>query len=456
MSKTMIMNAFMINRPVHQSPGLWRHPGDRSTLYTDINYWTSLARLLEEGLFDAVFFADGLGANDVYGGSLDAALQHGSHAPSNDPFSLIPAMAAVTEHLGFAVTGNLSFEPPYLFARRMSTLDHLTKGRLGWNVVTGSSDAGARGMGRTGIAAHDTRYDIADEFMDVVYKLWEASWEDGSALWDRDSGIVSDPAKVHKIVHDGAHFKVDSIHLCEPSPQRTPVLFQAGASPRGRDFAGRHAEGVFIIPPSKAAARQVVADINARASAARGEEQRLLYLPMVTTIVGETEAEARAKHEEFKTYADLEGALVIFSAWTGIDVSRHDLDEPFKPELRSAGAQSLAQHFSEEVAGRPWTLREIAQQISIGGMGPVIVGSPEQVADELESWVEEAGVDGFNLAYATSPGTYVDFIRYVVPELQRRGVYKTRYETGTLREKLGGGSAHLPDRHPARLTRGAR
>ena len=250
MPKQIRLNAFAMNCVAHQSPGLWTHPRDRTLEYNRLPYWIDLAKTLERGRFDGLFLADVLGVYDVYGNSPDAALRHATQTPSNEPLMLVPAMAAVTEHLGFGLTSNLSFEPPYTFARRMSTLDHLTDGRVGWNVVTGYLDSAARGSGKDKQTAHDDRYDIADEYMELVYKLWEGSWEDGAVLRDRARGIFADPAKVHPVSHEGKNYRLNAIHLSEPSPQRTPVLYQAGTSPRGRQFAAQHAECVFMSGPS--------------------------------------------------------------------------------------------------------------------------------------------------------------------------------------------------------------
>ena len=250
MKKQIRLNAFAMNCVAHQSPGLWTHPRDRTLDYNRLPYWLDLAKTLERGRFDGLFLADVLGVYDVFGNSPDAALRNAAQTPANEPLMLIPAMAAVTEHLGFGVTSNLSFEPPYPFARRMSTLDHLTEGRIGWNVVTGYLDSAARGAGKDKQTAHDDRYEIADEYMELVYKLWEGSWEDAAVLRDRARGVFADPSKVHRIQHEGTNYRLNAIHLSEPSPQRTPVLYQAGTSPRGRQFAAEHAECVFMSGPS--------------------------------------------------------------------------------------------------------------------------------------------------------------------------------------------------------------
>ena len=245
------LNAFDMNCVGHQSPGLWAHPRDRSWQYKDLEYWVDLARLLERGKFDGLFIADVLGIYDVLNGSGDAAIRQATQVPVNDPLALITPMALVTEYLGFGLTASLSFEHPYPFARRLSTLDHLTKGRVGWNIVTSYLESGARNIGQQTQTDHDTRYDYADEYLQVIYKLLEGSWEDGAVLRDRERKIFSDPRKIHPINHQGQFFSVPGIHLCEPSPQRTPVLYQAGASSRGKQFAAGHAECVFVAAPSK-------------------------------------------------------------------------------------------------------------------------------------------------------------------------------------------------------------
>ncbi len=452
--REILFNAFDMNCVVHQSPGLWRHPRDRADRYTDLQYWTDLATVLERGKFDALFLADVLGVYDVYGGSTDAALREATQVPLNDPLLTVSAMAAVTKHLGFGVTCTLSYEPPFTFARRMSTLDHLTKGRIGWNIVTGYLDSAARGV--SGAAAqpkHDTRYQIAAEYMELVYKLWEGSWEDGAVLRDRERGVFTDAAKIHPVHHDGAFFKLDAIHLSEPSPQRTPVLFQAGTSGKGREFAARHAECVFMAAPSRTVAGGYVADIRSRAQQHGRDPASIRIFNLTTAIVGKTREAARERYEEYRRYVSIEGALALISGWTGIDFSTYDLDEPVR-HIRNEAVQSAVESFTTADPGRVWTVRGLAEWVGIGGFGPVFVGSPEEVADEMESWVAETDLDGFNLAYAVTPETFVDIADLLVPELQRRGRYKVEYRPGTLRQKLfPNGGARLPESHPAAASR---
>ncbi len=446
--RPILFNAFAMNCVGHQSPGLWRHPQDRSMDYTSLAHWAGLARLLERGRFDALFLADVLGAYDVYGGTPDAALRGGVQVPVNDPMMLVSAMALVTEHLGFGVTANLSYEPPTVFARRLSTLDHLTKGRIGWNIVTGYLDSAARGVGAERQRGHDERYDIADEFMAVVYRLWQQSWADDAVSADRVAGVYADPARVRRIVHRGAHYGVDAIHLSEPSPQRTPVLFQAGSSPKGRDFAARHAECVFVSGPSAAViAPRVAALRKSAADHGRGRDALKIF-SMMTVVLGATEVEARAKLAELRERASPEGGLVLMSGWTGIDFAGLDLDEEVRHVENDAGRTAM-DNITRADPSRTWTVREVARHVALGGIGPVVAGTPAQVADALEAWVANTDVDGFNLAFALMPGSFADIVDQLVPELRRRGRYKRDYAEGSLRHKLFGRGARLLPPHPA-------
>jgi FMN-dependent oxidoreductase (nitrilotriacetate monooxygenase family) len=453
MPKQIRLNAFDMNCIGHQSPGLWTHPRDRADSYNTLEYWTDLARTLERGKFDAIFLADVLGIYDVYKGSPSTALEHAVQVPVNDPLMVIPAMAYVTRHLGFGVTCALSYEHPYPFARRMSTLDHLTRGRIGWNIVTGYLESAARGMGRAEQIGHDDRYEIAEDYMQAVYKLWEASWEDGAVLRDRTSGRFADTRRIHRVQHEGPHFKVDAIHLCEPSPQRTPVLYQAGASTRGRQFAAQHAECVFINGPSKKVVADIIRDIRRRAAACGRDPADLVIFTMMTVITGPTRAAAEEKYRDYLRHVSEDGALALMSGWTGIDFAALPRDEPVRFTAANAMVSAL-ESFTTADTERTWTVSEIARHAAIGGRGPVTIGSFTDVADAFQAWVEETGVDGFNLAYAVTPETFTDIVDLVVPELQRRGLYKTEYAPGTLREKLyGAGHARLPSTHPAAAAR---
>jgi FMN-dependent oxidoreductase (nitrilotriacetate monooxygenase family) len=449
MPKTIRFNAFQMNTVSHQSPGLWTHARDEGHRYTDPRHWTALARLLEAGRFDAIFLADVLGVYDVYEGRADAALRHGVQVPLNDPLALVPLMAQATTHLGFGVTCALTYEHPYTFARRISTLDHLSGGRIGWNIVTGYLDSAARNLGLDRQLGHDERYDLADEYLDVVYKLWEKSWEDGAVVNDKARGIYADPARIHPINHQGKYYQVPGFHLCEPSPQRTPLLYQAGASPRGTAFAARHAECTFVSGPSKKVVKSYVDGIRAAGAAAGRRADDLLVYAQALIITAATAGEAQAKYADYAAHIDIEAALALLSGWTGVDFSRFALDATIDYIESDAGRSALAS-FSAADPTRTWTVREAAQFIGLGGRGPVLVGDPVQVADQLEEWMDDTGIDGFNLAFAVSPDSMADVVEWIVPELQRRGRYRREYGDGTLRHQLFGRGPHLPPEHRGR------
>nr|WP_315594027.1 LLM class flavin-dependent oxidoreductase [uncultured Cupriavidus sp.] len=440
----ILLNAFNMNCVGHINHGLWTHPRDRSVDYNTLDYWIDQARTLERGLFDGLFIADIVGVYDVYRNNIDVALQESVQLPVNDPLLIVPAMAAATRHLGFGVTVNLTYEQPYLLARRFSTLDHLTRGRVGWNIVTGYLDSAARAMGLEAQLAHDERYERADEYLEVLYKLWEGSWQDGAALRDKSARVFADPAKVRKVSHHGRYYKVDGYHLSEPSPQRTPVLFQAGSSGRGQRFAARHAECVFISPPSKDAARKTVAALREQLAAAGRRPEDVKVFMGAAVVTGSTEAEAREKHAEYRDYASREAGLAHFAASTGVDFGRYGLDDPV-----DYGGGNAIESATKTAAQHGWTRRKLLDLFELGGRYPAIVGDPSQVADTLAEWIDETGIDGFNLSRTVVPESYEDFVDLVVPALQDRGRYKTEYAEGSLRHKLFAEGDRLPQRHAA-------
>ena len=450
MGQEILLNAFHMNCIGHQSHGLWTHPRDRTRNYNTLGYWVDLAKTLERGLIDGLFIADVLGVYDVYGASPDAAIRNATQVPVNDPLMTIPAMALETEHLGFGVTCTLSYEPPYTFARRMSTLDHLTNGRIGWNVVTGYLNSAAQGMGQQGQESHDRRYEMAEDYMQVVYKLWEGSWADDAVVENHQTSVFADPARIRRMTHDGPFYQLDAMHLCEPSVQRTPVLYQAGASAMGRAFAARNAECLFIAGTSAKWIASYVADMRKRAVDAGRKPGDLKIFSLATPITGETRAEAEEKLADYRRYISTEGALVQISGAMGIDLAAFD---PDMPVAELAGIQTDATRTALEAlakgSGHPeWTIRQMAEYAGIGGRSPVFVGSGGEVADEMIDWVERTGVDGFNLAYAVTPETFEDLSDKIVPALQERGRFKTAYRDGSLREKLFG-QARLGTEHPA-------
>lgn len=422
MAKQILLNAFNMNCIGHINHGLWTHPRDTSTQYKTLDYWTSLARLLERGLFDGLFIADIVGTYDIYGQSLDVTLKESIQLPVNDPLLLVSAMAAVTRHLGFGLTANLTYEAPYLFARRLSTLDHLSHGRVGWNIVTGYLDSAARAMGLAQQPEHDRRYDQADEYLQVLYKLLEGSWAEDAVVADRQQRVYARPDRVRKVNHQGEFYKVDGYHLCEPSPQRTPVLFQAGSSQRGLAFAGNHAECVFISGQDKAATRAQVDKVRAAAQAAGRDPQAVKVFMGITVIVAATEQQAQAKHAEYLRHASAEAGVAHFAASTGIDFAAYALDEPIAFSQGNA-IQSATRQLQDNV----WTRRRLLQQHALGGRYVTLVGAPEQVAEQLIAWVDETGLDGFNLTRTVTPESFEDFIDLVIPQLQQRGRYKTAY-----------------------------
>ncbi|HVI28692.1 LLM class flavin-dependent oxidoreductase [Hansschlegelia sp.] len=454
MAKRILLSAFDMTCVSHQSSGTWRHPSSRAWNYNTIEYWTDLARELERGCFDCLFIADVVGVYDVYRGTAAAALRDADQVPVNDPFGAISAMAAVTSNVGFGVTAAITYEQPYLLARRLSTLDHLTKGRVAWNVVSSYLNSAALNVGLEKQIAHDERYAIADEYMEVMYKLWEGSWEDGAVHRDKETGIFTDPKKVHPIGHNGKYYKVPGFHLCEPSPQRTPFIFQAGASGRGKQFAAANAEGMFVLTTSPEQARTVTKDIRDLAEKQGRSRDSIKIFTLLTVITGATDEAAEQKYQEYLSYSSSEGMLALYGGWTGIDFSQYDPEQP----LEAMDNDSLRTTLESLTHGqsRKWTVQDVIKDRTIGGLGPVLVGGPQKVADELERWVDEGGIDGFNLAYAVTPATTTDFIDYVVPELRKRGRAQSEYQPGTFRQKLlGTPDGRVEKSHPASQYHGA-
>lgn len=451
MKKRIYFNAFHMNCVVHQSPGLWVRKDDHMTNYNDLNQWVEFAKIVERGKFDAIFLADVLGVYDVFRGNRDAAISEAIQIPVNDPMLLIPAMAHATEHIGFGFTASILQNHPFTFARLASTLDHLTKGRVAWNIVTSYLESAGRNYGQSGLADHDERYDMADEYCEVCYKLWEASWEDNAVVRDLERGIYADPTRVHDIVHKGTYYKVEGCHLSEPSPQRTPLLFQAGASERGREFAARHAEAVFVIGSTPSVAGQYVRGIKEVAKERGRAPEDILCFAYMKVITGETEAKARQKYEEYFEQCSYDGGMALLSGWSGVDFGQFEPDQPIE-YIETNAFRTMLHSFTEGDPNRKWTMRDVARFVGIGGAGPVLVGTPESIADQFEDWID-AGVDGFNLAYTTTPGSFVEFVDGVVPILQKRGRMQKEYRSGTLREKLFGKGAKLQSPHPAALDR---
>ncbi|SDS55141.1 LLM class flavin-dependent oxidoreductase [Bradyrhizobium canariense] len=446
-SRELRFNAFSMTAPSHNWAGLWSHPRDASINYNTLDYWVEYARIAERGLLDGIFLADVFGVYDVFGGNPNTAVTHGVQLPNAEPALIVSAMALVTKHLGFGITSNLTFEHPYQLARRFSTLDHLTGGRIGWNIVTGYLDSGARGMGFASGRAHDDRYDAAEDFLAAVYKLWEGSWEDDAVRRDRDGRVFTDPAKVHAVRHEGPYYRVDGIHLAEPSPQRTPLLYQAGASKRGRAFAAKHAEAIFLNGQTKPILARTVREIRTAAKELGRDPYDIRLFAGATVIVAPTRAEANDILDDYRRYVDQSGQLALLSGWTGIDFSTYRPDQAVQ-YVESNAIQSMVENFTLR-SEQPVRIGDLATLSRVGARSPFVVGSPQDVADELIAWADETDVDGFNLFRLVMPESLNGFVDLVVPELQSRGVYKTAYRQGTLREKLfPGRDASLHPTHP--------
>ncbi|OAA68575.1 Nitrilotriacetate monooxygenase component A/pristinamycin IIA synthase subunit A [Niveomyces insectorum RCEF 264] len=449
--RRIFINAFDMFATSHLSFGQWRRPEDRGkNKGHDLTYWTDLAKLLERGGVTSLFLADGYGVADTYGGSADVAIRTATQFPKGDPSVPISAMAAVTKNLGFAITTSTSFENPFVIAKRFSTLDHLTSGRIGWNIVTSFQTAAAKAMGFE-LVEHDQRYKNADEYLEILYKIWEGSWADDALKEDAVSGVYADPSRIRTIHHHGEKYRTDSVHIVDPSPQRTPLLFQAGTSDAGIAFAAKHAEGVFVSAPSPHILAPRVAAIRAQAEKNGRDPRSIKVFASITPIVGTTEAEAQAKYKRALEYADELAGLVFFSNGSGIDLSRLDLDKVLTPEDVTSHGRVHSHLDQIKYQGDdipPWTPRNVGKSVSLGANGPTPVGTPAQIADYLESWVDVADIDGFNYGYVVSPGSFEDLVDLVIPELRRRGRYPLEPETGTLRERIyGPGHAKLPDDH---------
>ncbi|KQX23246.1 MULTISPECIES: LLM class flavin-dependent oxidoreductase [unclassified Sphingomonas] len=445
MDKQILINAFYMASPAQAWTGLWAHPDAQGERYNDLSYWIELARAAKKGLIDGIFLADTLGVADIYEGRPDAVMRAGGMFPSNDPMMLIPAMAAVTEHLCFGVTANTTYEPPYLLARRLSTLDHLTRGRLSWNVVTGILASTARAMGVEPVP-HDRRYELASDYMELVYKLWEESWDNDAAVRDKASRTFTDPGRVRQVSH-GGHYRCEGYHLCEPSPQRTPFIYAAGGSGKGTAFAGQHAEAAFTAAHDKPSARRIVDSYRKAAEQAGRTPDSIKVFNAVTVIVAPTEAEALDLKRQYADYSNEAGNLAMMSSFLGIDLSRYDPDDPIE-YVESNAMQTAVEAMTKHNGGKKVRVRDIAAFADLPGREPFVVGSPEQVCDSMIDWIDETGLDGFNLVRTVEPAGLQSFIDLVVPRLQDRGRYKTQYAPGTMREKMfPEGGARRPADH---------
>ena len=446
--KKILLNAFDMNCVGHINHGLWTHPRDESYRFNQLNYWTELAQTLESGLFDGLFIADITGVYDVYKNGLDLTLKESIQLPSHDPSTLVSAMAAVTKHLGFGITVNLSYESPYQFARRFASLDHLTQGRIGWNIVTGYLDSAAKLVGQAALQDHDLRYEQAEEFLELAYKFWEGSWEDDAIIIDKINRIFTQPSKVHPIHHQGKFYQSQGVFQVSPSIQRTPVLFQAGASPKGTEFATRHAEAMFIGADNPEKLKIQVEKIRAQTVAQGRHADDIKIFVGISVVAAETDELAQEKLAEYLNYASPEAGLAHFSSSIGFDLGQYQ-DADIIPYKKSNSIVSVNNRFKENQI----TIANLKAQHALGGRYPLFIGSGASVAEQLIHFLDKTGIDGFNLTRTVAPESHHDFIRYVIPELQQRGRYKTEYAQGSLRHKLFQQGDRLSERHPVQTFR---
>jgi len=412
----------------------WADPKDRQLDgLQDFAYWQGLARTLERGRFDGVFFADSPATHAVYKDSVVPSVQYGASWPNHDPMPLVAVMAAATQHLGIGVTLSTTGTTPYLATRRISTLNYLSGGRVGWNIVTGFSNAEHMANGVGVQMPHDERYDFADEFMAVCYELWN-SVPPEAILANAATGQFADPSKIKQVDFKGRYVSCKAVAPTLPSPHGRPLLFQAGSSGRGMQFALDHAEVIFGIQPHVAGMRKGMDQLRT-AAAAQGKNQEAKMIFGLQPIVRSTEAEARERMEELTQRIPLDAILARLSGVFGVDLSKYDPEMPLA-EMETQASRGLMSATVTGADGKAITLREAASKWALSVAIPQIVGTPEQVADEMERIWRETGCHGFNLSPTTNPDSVDDFVDQVVPLLQRRGVYRTEYEGKNFRENL--------------------
>ena len=446
----LLLSAFLMNTSSHILGGQWRHPEAQQHRFHELSLWTDLARQLEDAKFDNLFFADVVGLYGDHEGGWASLVRKGMQVPAHDPLVLLSALSVTTRDIGLAMTSSVIQSEPYQLARQLSTLDHISGGRVAWNVVTSVLENSHRNFGAEGLTAHDDRYDWADEYMEAVYKLWEGSWEDGAVLADKQSGIFADPAKVNKIHHRGKRYSIEGPHLAIPSPQRTPFLFQAGSSTRGRSFAAAHAEATFLFAPHTDYVRKQVGQLRALESEAGRSPGDVKVFAGLSFVIGSTEEEVRRKEAEYDEYLDPHAIIAHIGGGIGVDLGGLDLDTPLG-ELETEGARGVLEAAIAAVPGGKPTIGDLARYRA---KAQQIAGTPERIVDELERW-QDAGMDGVNVMNQILPGSYTDFIDGVLPELRRRGLAQTEYAPGTLREKVFGRGPLLEASHPAAQYRGA-
>ncbi|MDO9459598.1 MAG: LLM class flavin-dependent oxidoreductase [Alphaproteobacteria bacterium] len=431
MIKQMHVTGFMIYCPAPHMIMSWVYPREKIRhQWTDVEYWVEIAQTLERGKMDMFFFADGWG-----GGTNDASVRYAIQFPASDPVSLVPYLAAVTKKLGLAVTMSTTFYPPFMLARKLATLDHITKGRIGWNIVTSVSRGEARNFGMDDMPPHDERYDRADEYMEVVNKLWE-SWDDDALLMDMENGIFADPAKVHKIDHAGQYYNVQGPLTVTPSPQRKPYIFQAGASERGRDFAARHAECVFAVANNTQQMRSFCDDIATRAEKYGRDPGQIKIIWGAQPLVAHSHSEALARQQEIRARIPIEASLALLGGHLNYNLNTLDIDLPIADlNLKITGIQGMLE--AAVKVDPNVTLRKMASTYLSGSDNGPMIGTAKQVADHMVYLMEEGGGDGFQITPSYyGPDYFADLNQMLIPELQRRGVFRTEYNGTTLRDYM--------------------
>lgn len=413
--------------------GGWRHP-DAEPGWFSASYYQNIGRILEEARFDLVFFADSLSVPRSLGDSIDDNVRYGVGTPRLDPIPVISLISAVTDHLGLAATSSTGFQQPFNTARTFASLDHLTEGRAAWNVVTSFQDAEARNFGEEHLAPRDERYCKAEEFLQVTAKLWD-SWADDALVIDKASAHFARPESVSPVDHRGEYFAVQGPLQVPRGPQGYPVIIQAGSSPAGRDFASRWADVIFCSHESLESAIAFRQDVRRRAAEAGRDPDHIKILPAVTPIVGTTVEHANQRRLEFEDLVPAEAGLSRLAYHLDVDLSRYDLDEPLPP----LDVKGVDGHYREvvEVATREgFTVRQLGKWYGARTEGN-LVGTTTQIADRMEEWFTRGAADGFTVSPTHTPTAFEDFAAHIVPELQRRGLFRTEYEGTTLRENLG-------------------
>ena len=427
--KQLRLGAFM--RPVSIHTAAWRYPGGTPDANFNLKALIAYAQTLERGKFDAFFMADHLAVLNMP----MEALKRSATVTSFDPLTLLPVLSQHTSHLGLIATASTTFEPAYTIARRFASLDHISEGRAGWNIVTTSNPDAALNFGMDDQMEHDERYARAREFYDVVTGLWD-SWADDAFIRDVESGIYFDPAKLHVLNHKGKYLKVKGpLNVARPI-QGWPVIVQAGASDAGRQLAAETAEMVFAAGGPIAGAREFYKDVKSRAAKAGRNPDHIKILPGAFVVIGSSLDEAKEKRARLDSLVSYESGIAALSIAAGVDARKFDPDGPL-PELPETNQSKSGRERVMALAKREGlTVRQIAGRLGgYGGLG--MIGTPKMIADQMQEWLETGASDGFNVMFPYLPGGLDDFVDLVVPELQRRGLFRTEYEGKTLRENLG-------------------